>query len=150
MVLFIPKSGWFNAFESSLTENKVDNILAGLSSANVSLTMPKFTFEFSLGLNEVLARMGMSDAFNPTAADFSGMDGSRDLFISDVFHKAFIAVDEKGTEAAAATAVVVGATAMPDPPVEVTADRPFIFIIRDLETKTILFMGRVLNPETQT
>ena len=89
--------------------------------------------------------MGMFDAF--TAADFSGIDGTHDLFIDGVFHKAFVAVDESGTEAAAATAVVVSLTAVPDPPVLLQIDRPFIFLIMDYGTETILFAGRVTNPE---
>jgi serpin B len=75
------------------------------------------------------------------------MDGTRDLFISEVVHKAFVSVDESGTEAAAATAVVMRFTSAPDTPVEMTVDRPFIYMIRDLKTGTILFVGRVLNPE---
>jgi serpin B len=90
--------------------------------------------------------MGMTAAFSAEKADFSGMTGNRELFIHDVIHKAFVAVDEAGTEAAAATAVVVGITAMPPTPVEVNIDRPFIFLIRDIETGTLLFLGRVLNP----
>jgi serpin B len=80
------------------------------------------------------------------AADFSGMTGAPDLCISEVLHKAFVSVDEAGTEAAAATAVIVGETAAPGQQVEVTIDRPFIFLIRDIETGAILFVGRVLNP----
>ena len=79
-------------------------------------------------------------------ADFSGMTGNLGLAISDVLHKAFVSVDEAGTEAAAATAVIVGETAAPGQQVEVTVDRPFIFLIRDIETGAILFLGRVLNP----
>ena len=79
-------------------------------------------------------------------ADFSGMTGNKDLFISDVIHKAFVSVDEAGTEAAAATAVIMELTAMPETPVEVTLNRPFIFLIRDIETRAILFIGRVMNP----
>ncbi|MDY6839109.1 MAG: serpin family protein [Thermodesulfobacteriota bacterium] len=148
MVIFIPDEGWFEAFENVLTADKVDEMVKGLSPENVSLTMPKFTFDFGLSLNQILAAMGMPDAFDPTAADFSGMDGSRSLFISNVLHKAFIAVDEEGTEAAAATAVVMELTAVLDPPIVVSIDRPFVFMIRDLETRTVLFMGRVLHPET--
>ena len=88
--------------------------------------------------------MGMPDAFGP--ADFSGMDGSRNLFVGDVFHKAFMAVDEAGTEAAAATAVVMEKLALPTIDVELTIDHPFVFMIRDLETGAILFVGRVVNP----
>ena len=89
--------------------------------------------------------MGMPVAFTGDA-DFSGMTGNRDLFIADVVHKAFVSVDEAGTEAAAATAVVMELTAVPGEPVEVTIDRPFIFLIRDIETGTILFVGRIMNP----
>ena len=91
--------------------------------------------------------MGMPSAMAPGPADFSGMDGSRDLFISGVFHKAIVVVDEQGTEAAAATGAVVGITSAPaDRPVVLSVDRPFIFLFRDLKTGTLLFMGRVLNP----
>jgi serpin B len=89
--------------------------------------------------------MGMPTAFS-SRADFSGMTGNRDLSISEVVHKAFVAVDEAGTEAAAATAVVMRATAMPTKPLEVTVDRPFIFLIRDIQTGSIIFVGRVVNP----
>jgi serpin B len=109
--------------------------------------MPKFKFDSSFSLKEVLTEMGMPDAFSPDDADFSGMTGGRELFISDVLHKAFVDVEEKGTEAAAATAVVVGVTSVPqEPSVQVTIDHPFIFLIRDIETGAILFVGRVFNP----
>jgi serpin B len=88
----------------------------------------------------------MTDAFNPGVADFTGMSEARDLFISDVIHKAFVAVDEQGTEAAAATAVIMKATSAPMYEVRLTIDRPFIFIIRDLTSGQILFIGRVENP----
>jgi serpin B len=88
--------------------------------------------------------MGMPDAFE--SADFSGIDGTKNLFISDVFHKAFVAVDEAGTEAAAATAVVIAKLALPMFDVELNIDRPFIFAIRDLEMGIVLFVGRVVNP----
>ena len=86
----------------------------------------------------------MPNAFG--SADFSGMDGSENLFIGDVFHKAFVAVDEEGTEAAAATAVVMEKLALPMFDVELNIDRPFVFVIRDRETDTVLFVGRVVNP----
>jgi serpin B len=89
--------------------------------------------------------MGMPQAFTDMA-DFSGMTGNRDIYISDVIHKAFVAVDEAGTEAAAATAVIMRATAMPAEPVVMTIDRPFIFLIRDIQTGAVLFVGRVLDP----
>ena len=89
--------------------------------------------------------MGMPTAFSD-GADFSGITGSKDLFISDVFHKAYVNVDEEGTEAAAATAVDMAVTSMPESPIELIVDRPFIFLIREYETNSILFVGRVLNP----
>jgi len=96
-------------------------------------------------LKEALTQMGMGVAFSDSA-DFSGMDGKRDLLIQDVLHKAFVSVDEEGTEAAAATAVIVGLTAMPANPKIMTIDQPFIFLIRDIQTNSIVFLGRVLNP----
>lgn len=146
MDVFLPDEGQFEAFESSLDTARARRILDGLEVRSLSLSMPRFEFESTLGLSETLAAMGMADAVSPEAADFSGMDGSRDLFISAILHKAFVSVDEEGTEAAAATAVVVGITSVIEPEVEVTLDRPFIFLIRDLETDAVLFLGRVLNP----
>jgi len=145
MVIFFPQAGQFEAFEDSLDAARVGAILEDLAPRNVSLTMPKFEFDSEFGLAKTLAAMGMADAFS-SAADFSGMDGTRDLFIREVVHKAFVSVDEEGTEAAAATAVVVQLKGMPAPPVEVTVDRPFVFMIRDVETGTILFIGRVVDP----
>jgi len=91
----------------------------------------------------------MRDAFVFGDADFSGMTGNRTLYISAVVHKAFVSVDEAGTEAGAATAVIfpAGSSGPEPPPVEVTIDHPFIFLIRDIETGAILFVGRVLNPK---
>ena len=107
--------------------------------------MPKFEFESAFKLKSALIAMGMPVAFSGDA-NFSGMTGDRDLSISEVVHKAFVSVDEAGTEAAAATAVIMRITALPDRPVEVTIDRPFIFLIRDIETGAILFIGRVMDP----
>lgn len=147
MVLLVPDRGKFPAFEETLTAETVADILANMESANINLAMPKFQYDATLSLAGTLKAMGMPDAFS-TNADFSGMDGTRNLAITDVFHKAFVAVDEAGTEAAAATAVIIGLTAMPVSPVELTVDRPFIFLIRDMQTGAILFVGRVLNPKS--
>jgi serpin B len=145
MVVLLPKSGQFQAFEETLNAQQVDAIISGLQATQVGLTMPQFEFDSEFSLKDTLADMGMPIAFTG-GADFSGMTGNRELAISDVVHKAFVAVDEAGTEAAAATAVIMRLTALPDPPVEVTIDRPFIFLIRDIDTGTILFLGRVINP----
>jgi serpin B len=149
MLVLLPKSGQFAAFENSLDAEEVAGIVQNLGNKKVALTMPKFEFTSDFSLKNRLSEMGMPLAFSGDA-DFSGMDGKRDLSISDVIHKAFISVDETGTEAAAATAVIVGATAMPPGEPEqiiyMTVDRPFIFLIRDIQTGTILFVGRVMNP----
>jgi len=145
MVILLPRLDQFEAFEGSLDAQQVDGIIGRLEHRQVALAMPQFEFESSFSLRETLAMMGMPVAFSG-GADFSGMTGNRDLFIADVVHKAFVSVDEAGTEAAAATAVVMQLTAVPETPVEVTVDHPFIFLIRDIETGTILFVGRVVNP----
>jgi serpin B len=145
MLVLLPQNGQFELFEESLNAQRVDDIVKNLNTREVVLTMPKFEFESSFGLKKTLTAMGMPVAFS-AGADFSGMTGNPDLFIGEVLHKAFVSVDEAGTEAAAATAVIMELTAMPGEPVEVTIDRPFIFLIRDIESGTILFIGRVVNP----
>jgi len=145
MVILLPSLGQFELFEESINAQRVDDIMKNLNTREVALTMPKFESESSFNLKEMLTAMGMPVAFTDSA-DFSGMTGYRDLCIAEVVHKAFVSVDEAGTEAAAATAVVMRPTAMPVEPVEVTIDHPFIFLIRDIETGTILFVGRVVNP----
>jgi serpin B len=146
MVILLPASGNLQAFEAGLEAQQVSDIINNLQPTEVALTMPRFEFQSAFSLKSILSEMGMPDAFSQVDADFSGMAGNRELSISDVIHKAFVAVDEAGTEAAAATAVVVGANSVPESPVEVTIDRPFIFLIRDIQTGTILFVGRVLDP----
>jgi serpin B len=144
MVVLVPDGGDFEAFEAALDAGRVEGILAQLESRQVALTMPKFSYASEFSLARTLSGMGMASAFGP--ADFSGMDGTRNLFIGDVFHKAFVTVDEAGTEAAAATAVVIEASALPMVDVELTIDRPFVFLIRDVRTGSVLFVGRVINP----
>jgi serpin B len=146
MVIMLPDEGRFEAFEDSLDAAYVDSILSDVDYEQVALTMPKFEFESEFGLVDTLDSMGMPAAFT-AEADFSGMNGRRDLAITDILHKAFVSVDEEGTEAAAATAVIIGETSMPGEPVEVTVDRPFVFLIRDIETGSVLFVGRVMNPD---
>ena len=145
MIILLPKAGKFDSFEASLSSEHLSEIIQNLKERQVSLSMPKFEFTSDFSLKKTLAAMGMPHAFSSNA-DFSGMTGSRDLFISEVLHKAFVSVDEAGTEAAAATAVIMRLTAIPAKPVEVTIDHPFIFLIRDIKTGTILFLGRVIDP----
>jgi serine protease inhibitor len=97
-------------------------------------------------LEDALGALGMTDAFTPGTADFSGMDGARDLFVQAVVHKALVRVDEEGTVAAAASAVAVAGAGPPDEQKIFEADRPFVFLIRDRKTEAILFLGRVLDP----
>lgn len=146
MLILVPDAGKFSQFESSLSPDELAAVLARLEYTQVNLSLPKFQYEFDFSVVETLKAMGMQDAFIPNAADFSGMDGSRDLFITDILHKAFIAVDEAGTEAAAATAVIVGVTSMPPEAIPLVIDRPFLYLIQDDVTGTILFLGRVLDP----
>lgn len=145
MVVLLPDEGRFDRFEESLDAAGVAAALDGLADTRVRLSMPKFRCESEFSLKDTLSAMGMPVAFSD-AADFSGMTGNRELAISEVVHKAFVEVDEAGTEAAAATAVVMRLTAAPGEPLEVRIDRPFVFFIRDVETGAVLFVGRVVNP----
>jgi len=146
MTLILPDDQMSLAsFESSLSVEVFDEMLASLEYRPVTLTLPKFSYRAALSLSHTLAAMGMQAAFSDTA-DFSGMDGTYDLLISEVIHEAFIVVDEKGTEAAAATAVIMARGGLPETPRVVIFDRPFLFAIRDTETGTILFLGRVMDP----
>ncbi len=147
MLIILPDENNFTQVEKAMSGLDVQNLVSSISFAQLDLSMPKFKIESSIGLADHLNAMGMKDAFIPGIADFSGMDGTHDLYISAVQHKAFIEVDETGTEAAAATAVVVGIESMPiDEPLKVNIDRPFIFMIVDNKTGSVLFLGRVINP----
>lgn len=149
MVILLPRDvdGLAN-LETKLTTKNLTSWLADLKNREVIVVLPRFKTisEFSLG--ETLKALGMKDAFNYDLADFSGMDGKRHyLFIGAVIHKAFVKVGEKGTEAAAATAVGMGTGGGPPATASLfDADRPFLFLIRDNQTGSILFMGRVTDP----
>ena len=150
MTILLPDAGTFREFEESMDADLVAGILGDIEREYVELTMPKFEFESEFSLKETLKAMGMPNAFDGFTADFSGMDGRSCpgvcLLISDAFHKAFVSVDEEGTEAAAATGIVVILESARPTPKKVMVDRPFIFLIRDRATDTILFVGRVENP----
>ncbi len=153
MTILLPDEDRFGEFESSLDADRLAEILEGLESTRVRLAMPRFELEASLALAETLEAMGMPNAFDDKRAEFQGMDGrsclagdDECLYISSVAHKAFVSVDEAGTEAAAATAVIIGITkAEPEEPISLTIDRPFIYLVRDMETGTVLFLGRVVG-----
>jgi serpin B len=147
MDLILPDSGTFEAFEDSVSSEGLSGLISGLDSTKLTtVQIPKFQFSTpSLSIKETLRNLGMKDPFT-TAADFSGIADIH-LVISDVFHKAFIKVDESGTEAAAATAIIFTETASPYPDTKFfVANRPFMYLIRDKQTNAILFMGRVMNP----
>jgi len=150
MVVVLPKAvDGLAAVEQDVIANGLDEPLSQLRKTKVNVALPKFQMTWDQELSKVLVAMGMTDAFDSSKADFSGMsDQARQdqLHIGLVVHKAFVGVDEEGTEAAAATAVAVRTTAMPSPPKEFRADHPFLFVIRHDKTGAILFVGRVANP----
>ena len=147
MDIILPDAGNFQNFELALDAGKLNGIFNSMQSTPIALGLPKFTFTTNFSLHDQLQTLGMTDAFDPNKADFSGMTGNHDLYIGNVIHKAFVAVDEKGTEAAAATAVIMEAAMAPlQQRVHLVIDHPFIFFIRDLKSGQILFIGRVLNP----
>lgn len=145
MVLVLPDVDGFESVEESLSAGLISELTGGLRSAEIDLSLPRFSFKSGFPLKEQLKALGMRDAFEPGNADLSGIDGTRALYISEVIHKAFVGIDEKGTEAAAATAVIVCFSGVPSPKT-VKFNRPFIFFIRDRATNTVLFIGRVLDP----
>jgi serpin B len=145
MVILLPDQGQFDSFESSLSGRQVQSIIGQMGNKRLDLSMPKFEYDSSFSLKKALADLGMGIAFTGNA-DLSGIDGKKDLLIQDVVHKAFVSVDEAGTEAAAASAVIIGLTSMPPEPTRVVIDRPFIYLIRDIQTGAILFVGRLMNP----
>jgi len=157
MIVLLPKAmEGLSAFEQSLTPAKWQQLQGQLRPAQtVIVTMPKFKMEAQFGLKDTLIAMGMKKAFDMKMADFSGvasreaMQRDGNLSISAVIHKAYVDVNEEGTEAAAATAVgVLASVARPTPPIIFRADHPFMFLIRDNRSGGILFMGRVTNPSS--
>jgi serpin B len=144
MVFILPDEGTFENFEASFDQATLDEVLEGLEPAYGKVTIPKFEYESGFTLGDALRSMGMTTAF--VSADLSGMIDGGGLFIDEVFHKTFIAVDERGTEAAAATAIVVGETSTPTEEFDFVADHPFLFLIRDRVTGAILFFGRLTDP----
>ena len=153
MVVLVPDENGFDEFEDSLDADLIKRVLQDMQTRRVRLAMPKFELEADFELSDVLAEMGMLNAFDDEKAEFQRMNqlsclagDDQCLWISNVSHKAFVGVDETGTEAAATTAVISAATsALPEAPLELTIDRPFVFLIRDRETRTVLFLGRVVE-----
>ncbi len=149
MLVLLPGEDNLTAAEEALDPETLTALRQSLIHERVKVSFPKFTLETEYSLPPTLAAMGMPTAFTGDA-DFSGMDGTRDLFITGVFHKAFVDVNEEGTEAAAATAVVMGRGMSPHPdtvPV-FRADHQFVFLIQENDSGTILFIGRIVDPES--
>jgi serpin B len=149
MIVLLPnaKDG-LAKLEAKLDGTLLDAVMARLARKRVDVAFPRFRTTSTLMLADVLSAMGMPAAFASGQADFSGMDDTRELFLGTVAHKAFVAVDEHGTEAAAATAMAVYGSApmQVEPPVPFRADHPFLFFIADTTNQTVLFMGRVIDP----
>jgi len=147
MTLLVPDSGAYQQFEGELNLQNLNEILENMNSIRVDLKMPKYDFESTIDAKDPLEALGMSEAFKTESANFSGITEAEELYITDVLHKATITVDEEGTEAAAATAVIVGMKSAPsEEPISLVIDRPFLFLIQHRPTGTILFMGWVTQP----
>ena len=149
MVVLLPKAkDGLSALEKELDEKLLAAVTAKLKqSRRVRVALPKWTVKTKYGLNAPMQALGMKKAFTAGQADFSGITEKEQLFIQAALHKAYINVDEEGTEAAAATGLMISATSVElDPPTPFIADHPFMFMIRDTKTGVILFMGRVLDP----
>ncbi len=149
MLVLLPKDvQGLGDLEKTLSADKIAGLRSQLRSRKAEVYLPKFKLEASFSMKNTLEQLGMKVPFT-AAADFSGMDGQRDLYISAVIHKAFVDVNEEGTEAAAATGVAVRAMALrvEPPPAIFRADHPFVFAIIDKQDGTILFLGRVTDPK---
>jgi len=146
MLIILPKdNAGFNMLKKEISLDFYKKINIALVSKKVKLYLPKFKTTSEFELSDLLKKMGMPEAFSDRA-DFSGMTGTKDLKISKVIHKAFVEVNETGTEAAAATAVVMRIKSMPMAPPEFRADHPFMFIIKENSANSILFAGNIYNP----
>ena len=151
LVALLPKEkSGISKLEQKLTLENMMIWQKNLRTRKVVVFFPKFKIDSKFSLSRILATMGMHDAFDPSRADFSAMVGKKELNISAVIHKAFVEVNEEGTEAAAATGIVVGVTSIaPSPPI-FKADHPFVFFIRDNASQSILFLGRLADPRSRS
>lgn len=146
MTLVLPDEPTPSRWAPWLAGGGLAEVLAGLAPGSVHLTMPRWTFRTGLRMRGLLSALGMPTAFDEARADFSGMTRSERLLVDEVFHQGYVAVDEQGTEAAAATAVVMRVVAAPAQPLTLVLDRPFLFVVHDLATRAPLFVGVVADP----
>lgn len=145
MLFILPDESSLEELESRLDAQEIETMASSFERVLFDFRLPRFSIRTPLALSDTLKALGMTDAFVPHEADFSAMDGTRDLYLHDVVHEAFVKVDEAGTEAAAATAVIGGIVSLPQL-VDFELNRPFLFLVRDLETGATLFYGRVTDP----
>jgi serpin B len=147
MIVLLPREiDGLGQLETSLSQKNFDRWLARFKKQRVQVYLPRLIITSRFGLEKALASMGMPDAFAPGVADFSGIDGTRRLFLSAVVHKAFVDVNETGTEAAGATGVSIGVTSVPARLPVFRADHPFFFVIRENRSGSLLFLGRLVSP----
>jgi len=147
MIILVPLERYgLKLLEEKLTYDKLKNLTSKLSKQKVILSMPKMKLEFSINLIPILQSLGIDDVFDVSRANLSGISGQQDLYVSGAFHKAFLEVNEEGSEAAAATALVVGLNSFSFP-IQVTCDHPFMFCIMHNPTQSVLFMGRFVSPQ---
>lgn len=145
MTVVLPDGGALERVSAAVADGALSSLLGAPRPTPVQLSLPKWKFRTQAPLGDVLIALGMPTAFDPERADFTGMTRQERLFIAAVLHEGFIAVDEEGTEAAAATAVVMDTTSVPVYQ-QVVVDRPFLFVVHDVEHLTPLFVGRVSDP----
>ena len=143
MYIYLPQE--LTSFDKEISTQKMQQITKQMRKTKVWIKMPKFKTRYKLDTKEILQEMGMKDAF-ALSADFSGMNGNKELRITKVIHEAFVAIDEEGTEAAAATGVVMGRKSAPRPPRRFFVNRPFVFVIVHPKTESTLFVGRIMDP----
>jgi serpin B len=149
MLIVLPKEGnRIEDIETVLSPKYLNRWNDWMHWTQVEVQLPRFKLEQSCSMTDVLQQLGLSDTFDPEFANFSGMTEPRDLWIGQVIHKAIIEVNEEGSEAAAATApfMLGGGAGVPAPNPRFTADRPFLFLIQENTTGTVLFMGKLANP----
>lgn len=150
MLVILPPQGRFEVYERSFDGDTLAQVAAALEPREGTIRLPRFEYESGIELGGIFRAMGMEDAFDPDRANFGAVahpdEDGRDLHIVEVYHDAVVAVDEEGTEAAAATGVVITDTSAPADPFSFDAKRPFLFVIRDRPTESVLFLGRVIDP----
>uniref|UniRef100_A0A0C9S385 TSA: Tityus bahiensis Tbah00688 mRNA sequence n=1 Tax=Tityus bahiensis TaxID=50343 RepID=A0A0C9S385_TITBA len=151
MLILLPQHPYngFSHLAKTITGNRLKNLISSMSHRELWVTIPKFKVEEEFELSNILQKMGLRNVFNPVFADFSGFTGDKALSVDAVYHKSYIKVNEEGTEAAVATSVLLSRVARPSGITRFVADRPFLYLIRHVQSNVILFMGTVKSPKYQ-